>query len=95
MRRRKQNRIKQVEEEEKILFEHLSDAFNKTGIEVRLEKGDFKGGICKIGGERIIMFLNKKNSLEKINNLLITELKSMPNYHHYLPPILRQKIEEN
>jgi hypothetical protein len=95
MARKKQKRDTRVEEEEKILFEHLSDAFKKTGIEVRLEKGDFKGGMCKLKGEKTVIFLNKKNSIEKINNLLITELKSISDYQHYLPPLLRQKIEEN
>lgn len=95
MARKKQKRNTSVDQEEKILFEHLSDAFRKTGIEVRLEKGDFRGGICTLNGEKTIIFLNKKNPIEKINNLLISELKSMSNYQHYLPPLLRQKIEEN
>ena len=95
MKKKRQKKNIHVEEEEKILFGHLSEAFEKTGVEIRFEKGDFRGGMCKIMGERKIMFLNKKYPLEKINNLLISELKSISDYQHYLPPLLRQKVEEN
>lgn len=95
MKKKRQKKNIHVEEKEKILFGHLSEAFEKTGVEIRFEKGDFRGGMCKIMGERKIMFLNKKYPLEKINNLLISELKSISDYQHYLPPLLRQKVEEN
>lgn len=78
-----------------MLFAHLMEALQKTGIEIRTEKGDFKGGMCIVNGEKKIMFLNKKDPLEKMNNILISELRSMSHHQLYLPPLLREKIEEN
>ena len=83
------------EEKDKLLFDHLSEALKNNGIEIRIEKGDFRGGICIVEGEKKILFLNKKHSLEKINNIMLSELKSMTHQELYLPPLLREKIEEN
>jgi hypothetical protein len=95
MKKRQRKKTTSEGEGDKILFEHLSEAFNKTGIEVRVEKGDFKGGICMINGDKQVLFLNKKHSIEKRNDIMLTELKSMSHHQLYLPPLLRQRIEEN
>lgn len=95
MKKRQRKKTVSEGEEDKVLFEHLSEAFNRTGIEVRVEKGDFKGGICMINGKEKVLFLNKKHSIEKKNDIMLAELKLMSHHQLYLPPLLRQKIEEN
>ena len=82
-----------VDKEDLILFEHLCDTFKKIGFEIRIEKGNFKGGTCILNGENRVLFLNKKYSIEKHNNTLISHIKNMDNNQIYLPPLLRQKIE--
>lgn len=93
MRKRKRKENSTVAGEQ-ILFDHLCDAIRKTGIEIRVEKGNFRGGVCLINGDSRVLFLNKKNSLEKNNNLLINHIKKMDYEQLYLPPLLREKIEK-
>jgi len=83
------------EEKDKILFDHLSEVLRNNGIEIRIEKGDFRGGVCIVEGEKKILFLNKKHSIEKINDIMLSELRLMSHQQLYLPPLLREKIEEN
>lgn len=95
MKRNRQKKDSPAEEKEKILFDHLLDSLRNNGIEIRIEKGDFRGGVCIVQGEKKILFLNKKHPIEKINNIMLSELKSMSHQNLYLPPLIRQKIEGN
>ena len=95
MKRNRQKKNSPTEEKEKLLFDRLSDALRNNGIEIRMEKGDFRGGVCVVQGDKKILFLNKKHPIEKINNVMLGELKSMSHSQLYLPPLIRQKIEGN
>lgn len=95
MKRHRHKKDSPAEEKEKILFDCLSDTLRNNGVEIRIEKGDFRGGVCTVQGEKKILFLNKKHAVEKINNIMLGELKSMSHHQLYLPPMIRQKIEEN
>lgn len=95
MKTNRQKKNSPAEVKEKILFDHLSDSLRNNGIEIRIEKGDFRGGVCTVQGDKKILFLNKKHPIEKINNVMLGELKSMSHQQLYLPPLIRQKIEGN
>lgn len=95
MKRNRQKKNSPTEEKEKILFDRLSDTLRNNGVEIRIERGDFRGGVCTVQGDKKILFLNKKHPIEKINNIMLGELKSMPHNQLYLPPLIRQKIEGN
>jgi hypothetical protein len=51
-----------LRKEKEILKPYLED-FEKNGIKVRIEMGDFKSDICRINGEMVI-FLNRKLTVE-------------------------------
>jgi len=95
MKRNRQKKDSLAEEKEKILFNRLSDSLRNNGVEIRIERGDFRGGVCTIQGDKKILFLNKKHPVEKINNVMLGELKAMSHHQLYLPPLIRQKIEGN
>jgi hypothetical protein len=95
MKRNRPKKDSPAEEKEKILFDRLSDTLRNNGFEIRIEKGDFRGGVCTVQGDKRILFLNKKHPIEKINNIMLGELKSMSHQQLYLPPKIRPKIEGN
>jgi hypothetical protein len=92
---RKQKKKEDQNLEQNILFENLCEILSNTGIEIRVEKGDFRGGICMLNGEENIFFLNKKHSLDKRLEILLSHLKTMEHQQFYLPPLLRQKLDDN
>jgi len=92
---RKQKKKEDQNLEQNILFESLCETLSNAGIEIRLEKGDFRGGICIINGEENILFLNKKHSLDKRIETLLSHLKTMEHQQFYLPPLLRNKLDDN
>ncbi len=57
------------------LFQELCRLVEETGMEVRVEKGNFRGGSCVIEGEKRVLFINKKFPLEKQIEFLLTEIR--------------------
>lgn len=78
--------------EETQLFKELCDAVNRLGIETRLDEGNFRGGMCLVEGEKEMLFINKKDSLDKRIALVIEELKKRNVTEEQLPESLRAKI---
>ena len=60
--------------EELELFKMLSDVMGSVDVEVRVEKGDFRGGMCVVDGDREMIFLNKKHTLDSRISILINEV---------------------
>ncbi|MCK6622918.1 MAG: hypothetical protein HUU32_11540 [Calditrichaceae bacterium] len=79
-------------EEEIQLFKELCEAVNRLGIETRVEEGNFRGGMCLVEGEKEILFINKKDSMDKRIALVISELKKRNVSEAQLPESLRAKI---
>lgn len=61
--------------EELLLFKQFSDVITATGVEIRVEKGNFRDGLCTVEGEQEILFLNKKHPLESRIAALAAEIR--------------------
>jgi hypothetical protein len=54
----------------------LEEILGQLGVELRYEKGDFEGGICRVG-EKQLLLVNKRLMLSQKVNLLARELASL------------------
>lgn len=63
------------------------------GAKVRFERGDFKGGYCIVKEDKVIV-INRLSSLQKKVIILAAALKELGIEDVYLPPKLREVIEE-
>ncbi len=70
-------------------FESLAQ---NLAIDVRYEKCDFAGGICRIKNKTILI-INSKLPLERKINLIAASLKQLNLNQIYIRPALRQLIE--
>ena len=77
---------------ENILID-LKELAVQMGAKVRFERGDFKGGYCIIKEDRIIV-INKLSNLQRKVITLTSALKDLGVEEIYLPPKLRELIEE-
>ena len=65
---------------------------DRLGVRVRYEEGDFKGGLCRINGERMII-AQKKASLEEKIESLARSVGRLDIANVYVVPELRELIE--
>ena len=93
MKKHKKKKQTEGSEEEIQLFKELCAAINDTGIETRIEKGNFKGGFCLVEGDKEMLIINKKHSMDKRIALIISELKKRKFFDQQLPEALMEKIE--
>lgn len=70
----------------------LEEAARQFGLEVRWEKGRFRGGRCLINGEEIIM-LNRHHPPEVHLAILAESLDTLPIDTIFLPPAVREAVE--
>lgn len=77
---------------ERIIAE-LKEAAAQLGFEVRTEKGNFRGGRCRVEGEEIIM-LNKRHLPEAQLVVLAGSLRDLPVDEIFLKPAVRTALEE-
>ncbi len=75
------------------IVEELKRAAAQLGFEVRTEKGNFRGGPCKVGDEKIIM-LNKRHVSEAQLRVLAASLRDLPIDEIFLKPAVRTALEE-
>lgn len=75
------------------ILEELEDVAQRLGLEVRVEKGNFRGGRCVVEDEEIIM-LNKHHLPETRLVVLAEALKEAPLDTIYLKPAVRRALEE-
>ncbi|MFP4229292.1 MAG: hypothetical protein ACLFTE_10770 [Salinivenus sp.] len=71
----------------------LEDVAGRLGLEVRVEKGNFRGGRCVVGDEEIIM-LNKNHLPETQLVVLADALREAPLDTIYLKPAVRSALED-
>ncbi len=90
---RKKRTLPPASAEERELLDQLCQAVQKLGVEVRLESGHFKGGICKIHGEKDVLFINKTLSIERQLSTALEALKLLDHRRIYLPPNVRDLLE--
>lgn len=85
--------MKIKEKEFELLISDLKELANQLGVNVRFEKGDFKGGYCVVKENKIII-INKFAPTQKKAAVLATALKELGIDNLYVNPKLREVIEE-
>lgn len=75
------------------IINELEQAARQLGLEVRREKGNFRGGRCTKGDAELIM-LNKRHLPETQLAVLAEALRDAPIDTIYLKPTVRQALEE-
>ena len=66
----------------------------QLGIDVRYEKGDFEGGLCRLEENRIIIINRTLSDKHKIR-MLARELGTLDLESVYIVPALRQLIDQH
>lgn len=59
------------------IFEELCAILSGQGIEIRIEKGSFRGGGCRVEDDKRYFFLNRKDTLDRRMALLLEEVKRL------------------
>ncbi|WP_176521824.1 hypothetical protein [Longimonas halophila] len=75
----------------KKIIDELTDVAKRMDMEVRVEKGDFRGGRCHVGGQTVIM-LNKRHPTEVQLAVLARSLRNEPLETVYLKPAVREAL---
>ena len=75
------------------IVKELEEAVRQLGVDVRIEKGDFRGGRCIVGGQEIIV-LNRRHIPEVRLTILAECLRDLPVDDIYLKPAVRKALEE-
>lgn len=74
------------------LLEELENVMQELGIELRLENGEFNGGLCRIG-ERPVFLLNRKLPPARRLQILCHYLSRLDLSTLYLLPAVRDRLE--
>jgi hypothetical protein len=75
------------------ILQELEGLLAKLSIEVRYEKGDFLGGLCRYG-DKEQMIINKELTINQKINVLANELRAKPDLESlYIVPALREVIK--
>ncbi len=78
---------------EKIV-EELLESVRGLGIEVRVERGRFRGGLCSIDGREVIL-LNKRQPAQAHLSILAESLEPARLEDTFLPPAVRAALEDS
>ncbi|NJD23703.1 MAG: hypothetical protein FIA82_13725 [Melioribacter sp.] len=85
--------MKIKEKEFETILQDLKQIAQELGAKVRFERGDFKGGYCIVKEDKTIV-INKLSTLQKKVMILTSALKDLGVEEKYLPPRIREIIEE-
>lgn len=75
------------------IVEALVEAAEQLGWEVRFERGNFRGGPCRLDDQRVIM-LNKRHSPEVQQSILAESLYREDLDQIFLQPAVRSALEK-
>ncbi len=78
--------------EEQILS-LLEELVAQVGVSLRYEKGDFKGGLCRVGEQKIMIVHKSLHPAQKIR-IMCQELARLDLSQIFIPPKLRELIEQ-
>lgn len=70
----------------------LEEAFGQLGLDVRREKGHFRGGRCTVNGEEVII-LNRNHPSEAQLAVLAESLRGLPVDTIFMRPAVREAVE--
>ena len=85
--------MKIKEKEFEAILQDLKEIALQMGAKVRFERGDFKGGYCILKENKVIV-INKLSNLQRKVIILSAALKELGAEDIYLPPKIREVIEE-
>lgn len=85
--------MKLKEKEFESILNDLKAVATQMGAKVRFERGDFKGGYCILKESKVIV-INKLSNFQRKVMILATALQELGVEDIYLPPKLREFIEE-
>lgn len=85
--------MKIKEKEFETILQDLKSLANQMGATVRFERGDFQGGYCILKESKVIV-INKLASTQRKVMTLSAALNELGVDSVYLPPRLREIIEE-
>lgn len=85
--------MKIKEKEFENILQDLKALATEMGAKVRFERGDFKGGYCIVKESKVIV-INKLASVQRKVITLSSALKELGIEDMYMPPKLREVIEE-
>ncbi len=85
--------MKIKEKEFETILNDLKELAAQMGARVRFERGDFKGGYCLVKEDKIIV-INKLATLQRKIKTLSAALKELGVEDIYLPPKIREVIDE-
>ena len=78
---------------EELILQGFESLIQNLSIDLRYEKGDFQGGLCKVGNKDVLI-INCKLPLEKKIILMADELTRLDLDQIYIRPALRNIIED-
>ncbi|MDX1740953.1 MAG: hypothetical protein R3178_06650 [Rhodothermales bacterium] len=76
------------------ILKELEDVARQLGVDVRVERGGFRGGLCTIDDEQVIM-LNKRQPAETRLSVLADSLRSLPVDTVFMRPVVRDALESS
>ncbi|MBD3378095.1 hypothetical protein GF406_23900 [candidate division KSB1 bacterium] len=74
------------------LLQAMETLVKALGLECRYEKGDFKGGLCRVHEQQLIV-LQKKESLENKVKTLAAGLGELDLTNVYVMPAIQEMID--
>ncbi|GBE29476.1 MAG TPA: hypothetical protein ENH10_06405 [Bacteroidetes bacterium] len=74
------------------LYEQLLEVARRYFDRVEEESGDFRGGICRVRGEKYLV-LNRQAKLERKLSTVASALSSLDLDQQYLLPAVREAID--
>lgn len=75
------------------ILKNLEELAQNLGFVLRYEKGDFKGGGCRVGDEKMIIINNSLLDTQKIA-IITSELAKQDLENHFIIPEVRELIEK-
>jgi hypothetical protein len=74
------------------IVQAMEEAVQQLGVEVRRERGNFRGGLCTVGDATVVV-LNKRRPVEAHLAILADALRTLPVDEVYLRPAVRDALE--
>ena len=75
------------------LLQELEALIYKMDIDLRYERGNIKGGLCRVHDKQAFI-INKQFSIEEKIDIIIQSLKELPTEDIYIPPEIRRLLEK-
>ncbi len=75
------------------LYNELKELASQIGIKVRLETGDFEGGVCTVNEQRVIL-VNRRHHHSKRISVIARSLHEIGLDDIFVKPAVRDLIED-